>query len=55
MKWIQTNNLAYTHEFELEGDETITIKIIGDIEKAKLKLRSLFGSDIEIITFDDLD
>mgnify|MGYP005750919343 CR=1 FL=1 len=55
VKWIQTNDLAYTHEFELEGDESTTIKIIGDIEKAKRKLRLLFGSKVEIVTFIDMD
>ena len=55
MKWIQTHDLAYTHEFELASDESTTIKVVGDIEKAKLKLRLLFGSDVEIVTFDDMD
>lgn len=53
MKWIQSSDLAYSHEFELEGDEATTIKIIGDIEKVKHKLRALFGPDVEIITFED--
>jgi len=55
MKWIQCNDLAYTHTFELESDESTTIKIVGDIEKAKHKLRLIFGADVEIVTFEDMD
>ncbi|MDO7285868.1 MULTISPECIES: hypothetical protein [Shouchella] len=55
MKWIQTHDQGYTHEFELEGDRSITRKIVGIIDSAKSKLRSLFGSDVEIDTFDEMD
>jgi hypothetical protein len=53
MKWIQCNDTGYTHEFELEGDESTTIKLVGDIEKAKRKLKNIFGSDVKIVTFED--
>ncbi|WP_157805442.1 hypothetical protein [Bacillus sp. mrc49] len=53
MKWIQCNDLVFTHEFELEGDESTSITLAGDIEKVKYKLRLLFGSDVEIVTFED--
>jgi hypothetical protein len=55
MKWIQCNDLAYTHEFELEGDESTVIKLTGDIEKVKRKLRLIFGSNVEIVTFEDME
>ncbi|WP_175596776.1 hypothetical protein [Bacillus sp. MRMR6] len=53
MKWVQINDLAYEHVFELEGDESTTIHLVGDIEKAKSKLKIIFGSSVEIETFED--
>ena len=55
MKWVQCNDTGYTHTFELEGDESTTIQIVGDIEKAKRKLKMIFGSNVEIETFEDME
>lgn len=55
MKWVQTNDLGLTHEFELEGDESTTIHLVGDREKVKRKLTMIFGSDVEIEFFPDED
>ena len=53
MKWVQCNALGLTHEFELDGDESTTIYLVGDIEGVKRKLRMIFGSNVEIVTFED--
>lgn len=45
MKWVQVNDLALTHVFEL----------VGDIETVKRKLRNIFGPDVEIETFGDME
>lgn len=43
MKWVQINDLGLTHVFELEGDESTTIHLVGDIEKVERKLKKFSG------------
>jgi hypothetical protein len=55
MIWIQCVDLALQHEFELQGSPSTIIKVTGDIETAKRKLRLIFGERVKIITFDDME
>jgi len=55
LRWVQVNDLGLTHVFELEGDESTTIHLVGDIEKVKRKLRSIFGSCVEVEAFGDME
>lgn len=55
MKWVQVNDLGLTHAFELEGDESTTIHLVGDIKTVKYKLKKIFGSNVEIVTFEDME
>lgn len=55
MKWVQINDLGLTHVFELEGDESTTIHLVGDIEKVERKLKKIFGANVEIETFQDME
>lgn len=55
MKWIQITDLGLTHEFELEGDESTTIKLHGNTKTVERKLRMIFGVNVEIELFQDED
>ncbi|NOU80606.1 hypothetical protein GC101_17215 [Paenibacillus sp. LMG 31459] len=47
MKWILVNSLPYTHEFELDGDDTVQLKLSCRESDIMHKLRLTFGSDAE--------
>lgn len=55
MKLVQITDSGYTFEFELEGEEAITIKVTGERKEAMRKLKKAFGPDVKIVTFDDMD
>ncbi|MEF3313125.1 hypothetical protein PV433_29980 [Paenibacillus sp. GYB004] len=52
MKWVQISGLALMHEFKLEGDETTILRVICERSDLTLKMREIFGPNVEIVTFD---
>lgn len=47
MKWVLVASLPYTHEFELEGDDTVELKLSCRESEIMHKLRLTFGSEVE--------
>lgn len=51
MKWVQVSGLGLAHEFKLEGDETTMLRVICERNDLKLKMREIFGSHVDLVTF----
>ncbi|MEK4006484.1 hypothetical protein [Paenibacillus sp. FSL H3-0333] len=47
MKWILVRSLPYTHEFELESDDRVELKLSCRESEIMHKLRLTFGRDVE--------
>ncbi|MBY3621281.1 hypothetical protein MHB77_30480 [Paenibacillus sp. FSL K6-3166] len=47
MKWILVRSLPYTHEFELDGDDKVELKLSCRESEIMHKLRLTFGRDVE--------
>jgi hypothetical protein len=47
MKWILVRSLPYTHEFELDDDERVELKLSCRESEIMYKLRVTFGRDVE--------
>jgi hypothetical protein len=51
MKWIMLRSLPYTHEFQLEGDDRVELKLSCRESEIISKMQSVFGSDVEVDLF----
>lgn len=49
--WIMVGSLPFTHEFELEGDEAIELKLSCRKSEVIHKMRLIFGRDVEVELF----
>ncbi|MEK8217195.1 hypothetical protein [Paenibacillus sp. FSL L8-0463] len=47
MKWVLVRSLPYTHEFELDGDDRVELKLSCRESEIMHKLRLTFGRDVE--------
>lgn len=53
MKWIMTSSLPYTHEFQLDGDERVELKLTCRESEIIHKMRMIFGKDVQVELFDE--
>lgn len=47
MKWILVRSLPYTHEFELEGNDRVELKLSCRESEIMHNLRLTFGRDVQ--------
>lgn len=52
MKWIMVNSLPFTHEFELESDNRVQLKLSCRESEIMQKMQSAFGKDVEVELFE---
>lgn len=51
MKWIMTSSLPYIHEFELEGNTRIEVRLTCHEKEIMNFMRSTFGKDVQVELF----
>lgn len=53
MKWIMTSSLPYTHDFELESNTKVELRLTCHEKEIMQVMRSTFGKDVEVELFNE--
>lgn len=53
MKWVLVSSLGLTHEFELDSDDMVQLKVVCREPEIMNKLRSAFGDEVQVELIDN--